>query len=145
MSQAYINGEDLHRGMAARIFRIPPEEVDKVKRKRAKLVNFGYVYGAQPQRAMDSINQVASDESERISLEEAAELRKIFFETYPELLFTDKFSKYMNEYIDKVYNSYVSIHKIKHLFKFIYSPDLLLKYTFISHKDYLDLILKFEN
>jgi hypothetical protein len=70
---------------------------------------------------------------------------KIFFETYPELLFTDKFSKYIDEYIDKVNNSYVSILKLKHLFKFIYSPDLLLKYTFISHKDYLDLILKFEN
>lgn len=68
---------------------------------------------------------------------------KIFFEIYPELLFTDKFSHFNNEY--KVDKFYVSIQKLRNLFKFIYSPDLLLKYTFISHKDYLDLILKFEN
>lgn len=82
MTQAYIDGEDLHRKMASAIYKIKPEEVDKKKRKRAKLVNFGFLYGAQPKKAKESINEKADSDDEKITLNESKVLRQIFFDLY---------------------------------------------------------------
>ena len=45
MSEAFKNGEDIHRKTAAAVFSIPEEAVNEEMRKRAKAVNFGIVYG----------------------------------------------------------------------------------------------------
>ena len=45
MSEAFRNGEDIHRKTAAAVFGIPEESVNEEMRKRAKAVNFGIVYG----------------------------------------------------------------------------------------------------
>ena len=45
MTDAFKNGEDIHRKTAAAVFGIPEEEVTELQRKRAKAVNFGIVYG----------------------------------------------------------------------------------------------------
>ncbi len=47
---AFNAGEDIHRATAARIFEVSPERVDSVMRGRAKLVNFGVLYGMGPIR-----------------------------------------------------------------------------------------------
>ncbi len=48
MTQAFLNGEDIHRATAAKVFMLPPEEVTPDMRRKAKEVNFGILYGIGP-------------------------------------------------------------------------------------------------
>lgn len=41
----FKNGEDAHTGVASRVFKVKPEEVDREMRRRAKVINFGILYG----------------------------------------------------------------------------------------------------
>ena len=45
MSEAFRNGDDIHRKTASAVFGVPEETVNDEMRKRAKAVNFGIVYG----------------------------------------------------------------------------------------------------
>lgn len=45
MTEAFIQGEDIHRSTAARVFMTPPSEVTSDMRRKAKEVNFGILYG----------------------------------------------------------------------------------------------------
>jgi len=42
---AFKNGEDIHTAVAAEVFGVKPSEVDKEQRRRAKVINFGILYG----------------------------------------------------------------------------------------------------
>jgi DNA polymerase-1 len=41
----FNDGIDVHTGVASRVFGVPPEEVTKQMRSRAKTINFGIIYG----------------------------------------------------------------------------------------------------
>jgi DNA polymerase-1 len=41
----FARGGDVHREVAAQVFRVAPEEVDAEMRRRAKIINFGILYG----------------------------------------------------------------------------------------------------
>ena len=43
--EIFKNGEDVHAGVAARIFGVPVDKVDKGMRIKAKTINFGILYG----------------------------------------------------------------------------------------------------
>ncbi|MDP2651457.1 MAG: DNA polymerase [bacterium] len=43
--EIFKNGEDVHAGVAARVFKVSPEEVDKGMRAKAKTINFGILFG----------------------------------------------------------------------------------------------------
>ncbi len=43
--EIFKNGEDIHAGVAMRVFKVPRESVDKNMRARAKTINFGILYG----------------------------------------------------------------------------------------------------
>ena len=45
MVQAFINGDDIHKQAASKVFNTPIDEVTKEQRSNAKAVNFGIVYG----------------------------------------------------------------------------------------------------
>ncbi len=45
MTEAFKNGEDIHKKTASAVFGVPEEAVTEGMRKRAKAVNFGIVYG----------------------------------------------------------------------------------------------------
>lgn len=45
MSEAFLNGEDIHASTAAHVFKMPLEMVTDSMRRAAKAVNFGIVYG----------------------------------------------------------------------------------------------------
>jgi DNA polymerase-1 len=41
----FKHGRDVHTEVAARVFKVPAEKVDKEMRRRAKVINFGIIYG----------------------------------------------------------------------------------------------------
>ncbi|PIR83880.1 hypothetical protein COU18_01960, partial [Candidatus Kaiserbacteria bacterium CG10_big_fil_rev_8_21_14_0_10_51_14] len=45
LKDIFIRGEDVHNAVAAEVFGVPPEEVAYEMRRRAKVVNFGILYG----------------------------------------------------------------------------------------------------
>ncbi|MGC8549328.1 MAG: DNA polymerase I [Acidobacteriaceae bacterium] len=46
--RAYTTGQDIHTLTASEVFGVPPDQMDKQTRNRAKAVNFGIVYGISP-------------------------------------------------------------------------------------------------
>jgi DNA polymerase-1 len=48
MCQAFLDGEDIHRATAARIYHVPPEDVTPAMRSSVKAINFGIIYGKGP-------------------------------------------------------------------------------------------------
>src|SRR5690606_33152234 len=45
MLEAFVSGEDIHAATAAKVFNVAPSEVDREMRSKAKMVNFGIIYG----------------------------------------------------------------------------------------------------
>ena len=45
LATAFQKGEDVHRRTGAEIFGVPPERVDELMRREAKVINFGVIYG----------------------------------------------------------------------------------------------------
>ncbi len=74
LREAFVQGEDIHRATAARIFKTPLEEVTPILRSRAKAVNFGVIYGMGAQR-------LARETS--VTMNEAREFIDQYFKTYP--------------------------------------------------------------
>ncbi|MET3038502.1 DNA polymerase I [Chryseobacterium sp. NRRL B-14859] len=86
MIKAFQNGEDIHASTAAKLFRIPLEEVSKIQRSQAKTVNFGIIYGQ---------GAFALAEQTGLSRTEAKQMIEAYFETYPKL------KEYMAEQVNK--------------------------------------------
>lgn len=45
LMEAFTLGEDIHTRVAAEVFGVSPDKVDKEMRRRAKVINFGIIYG----------------------------------------------------------------------------------------------------
>lgn len=90
MIKAFQDGEDIHASTAAKLFKIPLEEVSKTQRSQAKTVNFGIIYGQ---------GAFALAEQTGLSRTEAKQMIEAYFETYPKL------KKYMAEQVDKARQS----------------------------------------
>ncbi|MEY8761083.1 DNA polymerase I [Chryseobacterium tongliaoense] len=86
MIKAFQNGEDIHASTAAKLFKIPLEEVSKTQRSQAKTVNFGIIYGQ---------GAFALAEQTGLSRTEAKQMIEAYFETYPKL------KAYMAEQVNK--------------------------------------------
>jgi DNA polymerase-1 len=76
MIESFRRGEDIHASTAARVFKVPLEEVTREQRSNAKTVNFGIIYGVS---AFGLSNQT------NLSRTEAKELIDTYYETYPKL------------------------------------------------------------
>jgi len=72
--EAFRNNEDIHTSTAARVYRVPEDEVTGEMRDRAKTVNFGIIYGISAFGLSDRLG---------ISRTEAADLIEQYFTTYP--------------------------------------------------------------
>ena len=72
--QAFANDEDIHTATAAAVLGIPQNEVDKYKRRIAKTVNFGLIYG----QTAFGLTQTTG-----MSRDEAREFIDTYFERYP--------------------------------------------------------------
>ncbi|HFS67769.1 MAG TPA: DNA polymerase I [Flavobacteriia bacterium] len=85
MKQSFINGEDIHKATAAKIFNVPLDEVTRTQRSQAKTVNFGIIYG---------VSAFGLSEQTNLSRKEAKELIEAYFKTYSTL--KDYISKQVN-------------------------------------------------
>ena len=86
MMKAFQNGEDIHTSTAAKIFKVPIEEVNSDMRRKAKTANFGIIYGIS-----------AFGLSQRLSIprKEASEIIDNYFLQFPAV------KSYMDNIINK--------------------------------------------
>ena len=85
MCEAFREGQDIHRATASRVFGVPFDEVDSDMRAKAKMVNFGIIYGIS-----------AFGLAQRLGIRrgEAADIINAYFEKYP------KVKEYMDSSIE---------------------------------------------
>jgi len=74
MQQAFLNGEDIHRSTAAKIYNIRPEDVTPRLRSSAKAINFGIMYGKGAYSLSKDIG---------VSVAEAKAYMEAYFATFP--------------------------------------------------------------
>jgi len=86
MLEAFNSGHDIHTTTAAKIYKIPLEEVTSDMRRKAKTANFGIIYGISVFGLSDRLS---------IPRAEAKELIEGYFATYPDV------KKYMDNAIQK--------------------------------------------
>ncbi|MGK7394792.1 MAG: DNA polymerase I [Candidatus Cyclobacteriaceae bacterium M3_2C_046] len=86
MIQAFREGKDIHAATAAKIFKVPLEEVDSEMRRRAKTANFGIIYG---------ISAFGLSERLGIPRREAADIISAYFKEFPGV------KKYMDRVINQ--------------------------------------------
>ena len=83
MLHLYNTGQDIHRATAAWVLGVPESSVSKDDRKKAKAVNFGFVYGMGAPKFV----KTAFEKYDVVfSLEEAQSIRRQYFELYAGLL-----------------------------------------------------------
>ena len=86
MVQAFINGEDIHKQAASKVFNTPIDEVTKEQRSNAKAVNFGIVYG---------ISDFGLGEQLHISRKKAKQYIEQYLEQYAGI------KQFMNDVVEK--------------------------------------------
>lgn len=74
----FKKGEDIHTAVAAHVFNVPLGEVDKEMRRRAKVINFGILYGM-------GANALRQNLGGNVTRDEAARYLENYFAQYPEL------------------------------------------------------------
>lgn len=84
MTEAFVNGLDVHTATAAKVFGVPLEEVTKDQRYKAKSVNFGLIYGQ---------GATGLSQNLKIKRSEAQELIDAYFEKFSGI------KKYMDDTI----------------------------------------------
>lgn len=78
MIEIFTRGEDVHTGVAVRVFGVSPEEVTREMRRKAKVINFGILYGM-------GVNALRGNLGEGTSREEAQEFFNAYFNTFTRL------------------------------------------------------------
>ncbi len=76
--EIFKNGEDVHQGVAARVFKVSEEEVTTNMRRQAKVINFGILYGM----GVNALRQNLGDGTTRA---EAQEFLNAYFNTFTTL------------------------------------------------------------
>ncbi len=74
----FKSGADIHTAVAANVFGVPPEHVDKEMRRRAKVINFGILYGM-------GANALRQNLGSSVTRDEAANYLHEYFAQYPDL------------------------------------------------------------
>lgn len=82
INDAYTNGRDLHREVAAERAGKAPDEITKAERQAAKAINFGLIFGAGANTLREqAVNSYGID----MSMEEAVEAKAFFHAKYERL------------------------------------------------------------
>ncbi|MGV3560724.1 DNA polymerase I [Larkinella arboricola] len=86
MLDAFNNGIDIHTQTASKVFKVPLDQVDSDMRRKAKMVNFGIIYG---------ISAFGLARRLRIPRKEASEIIQEYFAGFPAI------KQYMDKSIEK--------------------------------------------
>ncbi|MCU0430970.1 MAG: DNA polymerase I [Cytophagaceae bacterium] len=86
MTQSFRDGIDIHSTTASKVFQVPLEEVNSDMRRKAKMVNFGIIYG---------ISAFGLSQRLDIPKKEASAIIESYFEQFPDI------KKYMDSAINK--------------------------------------------
>jgi DNA polymerase-1 len=78
MVEIFKNGEDVHAGVASRVFGVKIDEVTSDMRRKAKVINFGILYGM-------GVNALRANLGEGTTREEAQEFLNAYFNTFTRL------------------------------------------------------------
>ena len=73
--EIFKSGRDVHTEVAARVFKVPVEKVDKEMRRKAKVINFGILYGM-------GVNALRTNLGKDTSREEAQLFYNEYFNTF---------------------------------------------------------------
>lgn len=76
MLELLIQGEDVHKYLAAKVYEKSQDEVTKEERQTAKTVNFGVFYGATPEKTAEIAG---------VSIIQAYQFHKMFFATFTDI------------------------------------------------------------
>jgi DNA polymerase-1 len=76
--EIFRNGEDVHAGVAARVFGVKEDEVTSEMRRKAKVINFGILYGM-------GVNALRTNLGEETTRDEAQEFLNAYFNTFTRL------------------------------------------------------------
>lgn len=74
--EVFREGLDVHTSVAARVFRVPPSEVTREMRRRAKVINFGIIYGMGVNALRENLGSTR---------DEAQEFYDQYFVTFPKI------------------------------------------------------------
>ena len=74
LMEIFARGEDVHTATASRVFAVAPDEIDPGMRSKAKMINYGIVYGLSDYGLADRLN---------IPREEAKEFIDAYLERFP--------------------------------------------------------------
>ncbi|HEU4758589.1 MAG TPA: DNA polymerase I [Dehalococcoidia bacterium] len=85
--EAFQRDEDIHAATASQVFGVPLDQVTPLMRRRAKVFNFGVLYG---------LSEYGLSTREKIPREEAAVFIRTYFEKYPGI------KRYVEETVQKV-------------------------------------------
>lgn len=75
LTGVFKRGEDVHTATAAQVFGVPPEHVDKEMRRRAKVINFGILYGM-------GVNALRANLGADVPRDEAARFLDEYFKNF---------------------------------------------------------------
>lgn len=78
MIEIFKNGEDVHSGVASRVFGVSQKDVTSDMRRKAKIINFGILYGM-------GVNALKANLGEGTTREEAQEFLNAYFNTFTRL------------------------------------------------------------
>ncbi len=76
MKQSFLNGEDIHKATAAKVFNVPLGDVTREQRSQAKTVNFGIIYG---------VSAFGLSQQTNLSRTESKTLIEAYYKSYPTL------------------------------------------------------------
>lgn len=78
MIEIFKNGEDVHEGVAVRVFGVSKDEVTREMRRQAKIINFGILYGM-------GVNALRANLGGETTRAEAQEFLNAYFNTFTRL------------------------------------------------------------
>jgi DNA polymerase I len=81
LGEIFKTGRDVHREVAARVFRVQTEDVSYDQRRRAKVINFGILYGM----GVNALRDALSREGQSSTRAEAQEFYDQYFVAFPQL------------------------------------------------------------
>lgn len=92
LAEIFRSGSDIHTSVASRVFRVEPNDVTKEMRRRAKVINFGIIYGMGVNALKQNLGSTR---------EEAQQFYDQYFITFPAI--ADYFKKVTNDAVKKGY------------------------------------------